>query len=44
MYELALRTKPDVEPTEQLFDKRTPVNLTMNIDKMLNFLKNNEKI
>jgi len=39
MYELALRTKPDVEWTEQLFDKRTPTNLTMNIDKMLNFLK-----
>ena len=34
MYELALRTKPDVKPTDRLFNENMPTNVTMNVDKM----------
>ena len=39
MYDLALETKSDVKPTEELFNKTMPTNTTMNIDTWRDFLK-----
>lgn len=41
MYELALKTKDDVKPTSTLFNVNMPTNVTMNVNKMKNFLDEN---
>lgn len=38
VYELAKRTKPDVEPLDVPLDTTMPMDITMNIDKMKEFL------
>lgn len=39
MYDLALKSKPDVKPTLDLFNDNMPKNVSMNITKMLNMIK-----
>jgi hypothetical protein len=39
MYELALKTKSDVKPSDIFNNDRMPTNTTMNINKMKKFLK-----
>lgn len=39
MYDLALKSNPNVEKTEELYNKTTPTNVSMKIDKLKKFLK-----
>ena len=41
-YELAIQTKPDVAKFEGVIDENIPLDVSMNLDKMKNFIKQNE--